>query len=264
MIGDPDQAIYGFRGADVQYFQGFCRDYPGAKRIYLNQNYRSTETILRASGQVMGVDSTQGEEKGVWSGIYGTKVLTISRLPTERAEAEYIVKTIDQEVGGISHFSMDSGRTDSVCERKERSFSDFAVLYKEQGRALKEAFERSGIPFQMVGDERLETRKGIREVISYLKVGLSIGSDFDMQRIINFPQRGIGRRTVEAFNRWSERTATPFLTALDRAGEISGIREQARGRLMAFSEDLKRLKERIRGQAVYEQIRLILEQFNVT
>ena len=114
VIGDPDQAIYGFRGADVQYFHRFCEDYPGAKRILLKQNYRSTETILRASGQLIGVDDTNRARKGVWSGIHGAKVLTVNELPTERAEAEYIVKTIEQEVGGISHFSMDSGRIDRL------------------------------------------------------------------------------------------------------------------------------------------------------
>ncbi|MEE9402230.1 MAG: UvrD-helicase domain-containing protein, partial [Desulfobacteria bacterium] len=155
VIGDPDQAIYGFRGADVRYFHRFSDDYPGAKTIRLTRNYRSAETVLRASGQLIGVEDTKRAQEGVWSGIHGAKTLTVSGLPTEKAEAEYIVKTIDQEVGGIAHFSMDSGRIDRFGEKKERSFSEFAVLYRvnEQGRALEEAFLRSGIPFQMVGNE---------------------------------------------------------------------------------------------------------------
>jgi len=171
----------------------------------------------------MGVCGGKEDANGVWSGIYGAKALTIARLPTERAEAEYIVKTIEQEVGGISHFSMDSGRIDPTSHRQERSFSDFAVLYrvKDQAKALREALERSGIPFQLVGDQKLETRKGIRELISYLKVGLSFGTDFDLQRIINFPPRRIGRGTVEALTSWSQTTAKPFATALDHGAEIA-------------------------------------------
>jgi uncharacterized protein (TIGR00375 family) len=301
VIGDPDQAIYGFRGADVQYFHRFFEDYPGAKRILLKQNYRSTETILRASGQLIGVDDTNRARKGVWSGIHGAKALTVNELPTERAEAEYIVKTIDQEVGGISHFSMDSGRVDRlqvnthtlppwprpgfqgqelVSRRsrqggldgggqgggeKERSFSDFAVLYriKEQGKALKEAFARSGIPFQMVGDEKLRNRKGIMELISYLKAGWSLACDLDVERILNFPSRGIGRVTVRALRQWSEMRGCSLMTALERSDEISGLKPGPRSKIRIFSKDLSQLKEILNGMSVYEQIHNILNQFNI-
>lgn len=264
VIGDPDQAIYGFRGADIRYFQGFCRDYPRAKTIHLNQNYRSTETILRASGQVMGADSGNQEE-GIWSGIGGVKTLTIAQLPTDKAEAEYIVKTIEEEVGGISHFSMDSRRIHGARGRMERSFSDFAVLYrvKEQARALREAFKRSGIPFQGVWDQRLETRKGMRELVSYLKAALSRASDFDLQRILNFPPRRITQQTVEVLQRWSDQRGVPLVSALNGASDISGLTPGAGKKVAVFSEDLNRLKERIQGKDVYEQIRLIVDHFKV-
>jgi DNA helicase-2/ATP-dependent DNA helicase PcrA len=264
VIGDPKQAIYGFRGADVRYFQGFCRDYPQAKTIHLNQNYRSTETILRASGQVMGADSGNKQE-GIWSGIYGVNTLTIAQLPTEKAEAEYIIKTIEEEVGGISHFSMDSRRIDGARGARERGFSDFAVLYrvKEQARALREAFKRSGIPFQGVWDQKLEARKGIRELLSYLKAALSLGSDLDVERILNFPARGITQETVEVLQRWSEETGIPLESALHRARDIPGLTPRARKKVTAFLEDLSTFKERIKGQDVYEQIRLIEDQFKI-
>jgi uncharacterized protein (TIGR00375 family) len=265
VIGDPDQAIYGFRGADVRYFHRFFEDYPGAKRILLKQNYRSTETILRASGQLIGVDDTNRARKGVWSGIHGAKALTVNELPTERAEAEYIVNTIEQEVGGISHFSMDSGRIDRLQKKKERSFSDFAVLYriKEQGKALKEAFARSGIPFQMVGDEKLRNRKGIMELISYLKAGWSLACDLDVERILNFPSRGIGHGTVRALRQWSGTKGCSLMTALERSDEISGLKPGPRSKLRLFSKDLNQLKEALNGMSVYEQIHNILNQFNI-
>ncbi len=265
VIGDPDQAIYGFRGADVQYFHRFCEDYPAAKRILLEQNYRSTETILRASGQLIGVDDARRAQKGIWSGIHGAKALTVTELPTERAEAEYIVKTIEQEVGGISHFSMDSGRIDRLQKKKERSFSDFAVLYriKEQGKALKEAIARSGIPFQMVGNEKLRNRKGIMELISYLKAGWSLACDFDVERILNFPSRGIGHGAVHALKQWSETRGGSLMTALERSDEISGLKPGPKSKLRIFSKDLSQLKEILNGMSVYEQIHHILNQFSI-
>jgi len=265
VIGDPDQAIYGFRGADVQYFHRFCEDYPAAKRILLKQNYRSTETILRASGQLIGVDDTRRAQKGIWSGIHGAKTMTVNELPTERAEAEYIVKTIEQEVGGISHFSVDSGRIDRFQEKKERGFSDFAVLYriKELGKALEEAFARSGIPFQMVGNEKLQNRKGIVELISYLKAGWSLACDLDVERIVNFPSRGIGHATVHALKQWSEMRGGSLMTALDRSDEISGLKPGPRSKLRIFSRDLNQLKEILNSMSVYEQIHHILNQFSI-
>jgi uncharacterized protein (TIGR00375 family) len=265
VIGDPDQAIYGFRGADVRYFHRFCDDYPGAKTIRLRQNYRSTETILRASGQLIGSDDPKRTQDGIWSGIHGAKALIVAGLPTEKAEAEYIVKTIDQEVGGIAHFSMDSGRIDRFEAKKERTFADFAVLYRirEQGKAMEEAFARSGIPFQMVGNEKLEDRKGIRELVSYLKAGCSVACDLDVERILNFPARGIGRNTVRALNKWSEMKGCSLMTALGRMDEVSGVKPAPRMKLRAFSEDLNQLKQRLNGMTVFERVRYILNHFAI-
>lgn len=261
VIGDPDQAIYGFRGADVRYFHRFCEDYPGAKTILLKQNYRSTETILRASGQLIGAD----DKKSIWSGIHGAKALTVTELPTERAEAEYIVKTIEEEVGGISHFSMDSGRIDRLQTKKERGFSDFAVLYriKEQGKAMEEAFARSGIPFQMVGYERLKDRTGIMELISYLKAGWSIARDLDVERILNFPSRGIGRSTLRELKQWSKMKGYSLMTTVGRSDEVSGLKPGPRNRLRIFSKDLNQLKETLIGMSLHEQIRHVLNRFSI-
>ncbi|MFH1146154.1 MAG: UvrD-helicase domain-containing protein [Pseudomonadota bacterium] len=160
-IGDPDQAIYGFRGSDVRFFHRFQEDYPWAAVIRLNRNYRSTETIIDASMQVINKD----DEERLWSGINGASRITIAELPTERAEAEYIVRAVEAGIGGISHFSIDTGRANRI-EMGEKTFSDFAVLYRtnEQGKVLEEAFSGSGIPFQRTGKERIGERKGIREL----------------------------------------------------------------------------------------------------
>ncbi|MEW5948821.1 MAG: UvrD-helicase domain-containing protein [Thermodesulfobacteriota bacterium] len=184
VIGDPDQAIYGFRGSSVRYFHKFQEDYPTARVLCLEQNYRSTETILRASRQVMGEGDVR---EGLWSGIQGTRWLTIAQLPTEKAEAEFVVKSIETEVRGISHFSIESRNIDTSEEGGERSFSDFAVLYRinEQGKVLEEAFVRSGIPFQRVGKEKIVDRKGTSQLLFCLRMLEPLGCGLNKLEFFN-------------------------------------------------------------------------------
>ena len=163
VIGDPNQSIYGFRGSDSKYFESFLEDYPDAQKIILKQNYRSTETILKASSQIIKSDSL------IFSVIKGDTKIHFLKLKTEKAEAEAIVKTIESLIGGISHFSLDSGRVDTYTDA-ERSFSDIAILYRinHQANALEEAFQRSGIPYQIAGKRKLD-KDFSKKLIDYLK-----------------------------------------------------------------------------------------------
>ena len=140
-IGDPNQAIYGFRGADAACFERFRADYPDATVIALTRNYRSSSTIVTASSQVIAAPAEVMRDM--------RERITIHAAPTERAEAEFVVATIERLIGGHSFFSIDSGRADGGL-RADLGFSDFAVLYRTeaQSAALVEAFERSGIPFK--------------------------------------------------------------------------------------------------------------------
>lgn len=176
VIGDPDQAIYGFRGADNRYFLQFENDYPGAEVIRLKQNYRSSETIVRASARLMSLGSSRLENL-IWSGIGGDDFLSMAEYPTDRAEAESIVQTIEQLMGGTSHFSLDSGRVDGVESPETRSFSDFAVFYRLhfQGELIEEAFQRSGIPFRRIGGEALANNEGVKGVLEVLRSDLEAG-----------------------------------------------------------------------------------------
>jgi DNA helicase-2/ATP-dependent DNA helicase PcrA len=176
VIGDPNQAIYGFRGADSRYFLEFKNDYPGAEIVCLEQNFRSTETILRASARLMG-QSHHHPEHPLWSGISGDSFLSMAEYPTDRSEAESIVHTIEKFVGGTSYFSLDSGRVDEMDSTETRTFSDFAVLYRLhfQGELLAEAFERSGIPFRRIGGESLAKHPRVRQVLQVLRNDLEQG-----------------------------------------------------------------------------------------
>ncbi|WP_438030172.1 UvrD-helicase domain-containing protein [Sorangium sp. So ce233] len=158
-IGDPDQAIYGFRGADVGFFFRFQQDFPDARVIRLKRNYRSSRPIVEAALQVIAPSPTLGARELVPS-AGGAERVAIHEAPTEAAEAEHVVHTIERMLGGSTFFSMDSGRVDSPLADGEVAFSDFAVLYRTeaQSEALREAFARSGMPFQRRSERRVAER----------------------------------------------------------------------------------------------------------
>ncbi|MBW7884991.1 MAG: UvrD-helicase domain-containing protein [Caldilineaceae bacterium] len=168
VIGDPDQAIYGFRGADRRFFLSFLADYPNAQRVELSQNYRSSQRILDAAQQVISQNPDRNA-LAIWSEFVDEVKLDVYAAPTDKAEAEYVVHQIETMVGGTSYFSLDSGRA-SGAPSSHWDFGDFAVLYRlgAQARPLAEAFDRSGIPYQIVGQTPLYAHKVVREVLAHL------------------------------------------------------------------------------------------------
>jgi uncharacterized protein (TIGR00375 family) len=173
VIGDPDQAIYGFRGGDVGYFIKFQEDYTRAVKVTLKQAYRSTDTILRASAQMI-EKSSLSPETDVWSGIAGKAHIDIHGLPTEKAEAEHILKTIEELVGGSSYFAVDSGRG-GYGEYEDIGFGDIVVLYRTHavGDAVEAALSRSGIPLQRAlrKDKKERLKGGLQTVLDIEEKG---------------------------------------------------------------------------------------------
>ena len=169
VIGDPDQAIYGFRGADRRYFLKFEQDYPGAVTLNLSRNYRSSQRILDAASQVIARNPDRKAVE-ILAEFADEVKLDIYRAPTDKAEAEYVVHQIEQMVGGTSYFSLDSARVTGETPVAARSFADFAVLYRLSAlsRPLVEAFDRSGIPYQMIGQAPFTSYKAVREVLAHL------------------------------------------------------------------------------------------------
>ena len=159
-IGDPDQAIYGFRGADVGFFFRFQEDFPGARVVRLRRNYRSTRPIVEAALQVVGPSPTLGVRELIPVASRGGLPVALREAPTERAEAELVVHQIERGIGGSTFFSMDSGRVASPQGGSDLGFSDFAVLYRTeaQAEALREALARSGMPFQQRSHRRVADR----------------------------------------------------------------------------------------------------------
>jgi DNA helicase-2/ATP-dependent DNA helicase PcrA len=163
-IGDPDQAIYGFRGSDVGYFQRFAEDYPSAMTVSLVHNYRSTNMIVDASQQLIAPTSLS-VNRSLQAQLESLDRIEIHECTTDRSEAELVVHAIERSIGGSTFFSMDSGRVDTG-DGQSLSFADFAVLYRTDAQAetLAEAFERSGMPFQKRSHGRLADQPGVPEL----------------------------------------------------------------------------------------------------
>ena len=168
-IGDPDQSIYRFRGADVGCFLRFREDYPEARIIHLGRNYRSSPTIVEAATEAIRPDSLVPDRQLEAASSVPARPIQRFQAATERAEAEYVVHTLEKLLGGTSYFSLDSGRVGST-EGEDFSFSDFAVLYRtrSQAAALVEAFDRSGIPFQARSHDRLREKPAVQAILEEL------------------------------------------------------------------------------------------------
>ncbi len=175
-IGDPDQAIYGFRGADAAHIRRFASDFPGARVMRLTRNYRSGRSIVEASGQVISAGPVEPIERQLNALLDTPERVVTHEAATDRAEAEFVVHTTEKLLGGHTFFSVDSGRTagrrDSRLEL-DLTFGDIAVLYRTdaQADALCEALARSGMPFQRRSHGRLADHAGVRALIDRLAAG---------------------------------------------------------------------------------------------
>ncbi|NOZ24941.1 MAG: UvrD-helicase domain-containing protein [Nitrospirae bacterium] len=196
-VGDPDQAIYAFRGADVEHFLGFERDFEGAETVVLTRNYRSTETVLKASGALIRNNTRRIPGELRPSRERGRPVTVVS-VPDERAEGEVIVGEIEKRIGGTSHQrlfrtgEMD-GHGGEPC-----GFSDFAVIFRTnaQVKAMEEAFAASGIPYQVVGRPQRLKRSAAADAISCLSAIADPADGEALRRVASMEQRGLSSEAI--------------------------------------------------------------------
>jgi DNA helicase-2/ATP-dependent DNA helicase PcrA len=170
-IGDPDQAIYGFRGADVGFFLRFAQDYPTARTVRLTRNYRSSPAIVAGALQAIAPSTlVAGRELAAVGGAGAPARITVHRAASDLAEAEFVVQTIDRLLGGASFLSLDSGRADGGAEHG-LSFADVAVLYRTDAQSgpLAEALGRAGMPFQKRSHDRLGDRPAVRALVRAMR-----------------------------------------------------------------------------------------------
>ncbi|MBS1724065.1 MAG: UvrD-helicase domain-containing protein [Armatimonadetes bacterium] len=197
IVGDDDQSIYAWRGADVSLMMRFSSDHPDAKVVTLAQNYRSTKRILDAAYNVIRHNRGRADKK-LWTENDAGALVTLSEAGTEQDEAVQVADAILREVR--------SGR---------RSWGSFAVLYRTnaQSRVLEEAFLTLRIPHVLVGGQRFYERKEIKDMIAYLRLVLNTSDDVSMRRIVNVPTRGIGASTLKTMEEAASRTTRPLYQA---------------------------------------------------
>ncbi|OBY33651.1 DNA helicase PcrA [Mycolicibacter kumamotonensis] len=203
VVGDADQSIYAFRGATIRNIEDFERDYPDAKTMLLEQNYRSTQNILSAANAVIACNSGR-REKRLWTDAGDGELIVGYVADNEHDEARFVAQEID-----------------SLTDAGTINYSDVAIFYRTNNasRSLEEVFIRAGIPYKVVGGVRFYERKEIRDIIAYLRVLDNPGDAVSLRRILNTPRRGIGDRAEACVAVHAENTGTGFAAALRAAAE---------------------------------------------
>lgn len=266
VIGDPDQSIYGFRGSSAAYFNRFKEDYPDSTMIQLTRNYRSCQTILDASFQVIQAERTTGVSRTrLVSDIDGLKTLGIIETPTDKSEAVAIGKLIEQMVGGTGFHSVDFGNIDDREESEKRSFSDFAILYRtgRQAECFVEMFDQAGIPYQMASRKRIVETSGIREVISLLRLIFGRASYGDLVKIAVQTDKGTRKEKLESWVDWGLMQGIPVRQLLDRLIDKphEGPNEKHGHKPLRLAENLARIRSRLIDLDVEHQIRFAVDEF---
>jgi DNA helicase-2/ATP-dependent DNA helicase PcrA len=218
VVGDDDQSIYLFRGADVELILKFETDYPEARVLKLEQNYRSTQTILDAAHAVIS-NNVKRKEKQLWTEKDRGEPLVLREAENEQEEAIWIVQRIRED-----------------RQRKQRRLSDYTILYRTnaQSRALEEVFVNWNTPYRIIGGLRFYERKEIKDVLAYLRVVNSPQDSISLQRIINVPARGIGATSLTVLEQEKNRTGKTLWDVLQNVDEITSLQVRTRRRLAEF------------------------------
>ncbi len=244
VVGDDDQSIYGWRGANIRNILDFERDYPDATVVKLEQNYRSTQLILDAAHAVVS-RNTERTDKKLWTAQAGGRQIQRFEAYNEEEEAEWIARQIEGLVGGRG--SVLTRRADDD-EEKLRA-RDIAVMYRmnAQSRAIEESFLRYGIHYQLVGGTRFYARREVKDALAYLRILRSDTDSVSFERIINVPSRAIGDKTIEVLRAVARRDEIPTWEAIERAGrgEVEGLVPRARASLADFAALVRRLRSRV-------------------
>ncbi|MCT6822054.1 MAG: DNA helicase PcrA [Lactobacillus apis] len=249
VVGDADQSIYGWRGANMENIMNFENDYrdTGVQTVKLEQNYRSTGHILSAANAV--IDNNRNrKKKNLWTDQGDGEKITYYRAQSGDDEAHFIISKIQEEV-----------------DDNNRSYKDFAVLYRTnaQSRTVEEAFVKSNVPYQIVGGHKFYDRKEIMDIMAYLKLVANPNDSMSFNRIINTPKRGIGRVSVDKFMDVAQGNNLSLIDAFKHIN-ISGISTRAAAKMSDFGAKLRDAIEYAKDHSVTGLTEKILQDFGYT
>lgn len=241
VVGDSDQSIYRWRGADITNILTFEKDYPNARTIFLEQNYRSTKSILQAANKVI-ANNTGRKPKNLWTENDEGKKITYYEGSTERDEALYITEKIQE-------LSKEGYRP-----------SDMAILYRTnaQSRAIEDTLVKSNIAYQMVGGTRFYDRKEIKDMLAYLRLITNPSDDISFERIVNEPKRGIGATTIERLRTYAAINDISFFDTVKEV-DFTGVTKKAANALAAFGEMMENLMKQQEFLSATDMVDSVLE-----
>ena len=261
VVGDDDQSIYGWRGANVQNILDFERDYPDVTVVKLEQNYRSTQLILDAAHAVVSRNERRTDKK-LWTNNQGGVPIQRFEAYNEDEEAEWIARQVEGLVGSTGRGSLLTRRADDDESTRFRP-KGVAVMYRmnAQSRAIEEAFLRYGIRYQLVGGTRFYQRREVKDALAYLRVLRSDTDVVSFERIINVPARGVGEKSIEALRRYAVRHGDDVWAAVEAGatGGVEGLGPRIRTALGEFVALVRRLRKRIGVLPLPELLDEILE-----
>lgn len=243
VVGDSDQSIYAWRGADIKNILSFEKDYPNAKVVLLEQNYRSTKSILKAANYVI-EHNTSRKPKKLWTENDDGNKIKYYRADTEREEGLYVAQQIEQ-----------------LIQEKRFRYSDFAILYRTnaQSRAIEETFMKASIPYQMVGGTKFYDRKEIKDMLAYLRLIVNPDDDISFVRVVNEPKRGIGKTTIDKLQAYATDNDISLYTAVQEADFI-GLSAKATKALVEFGQMIQDWQKQQEFLSATEMVEEVLDK----
>lgn len=247
VVGDADQSIYGWRGADMSNIMNFEQDYPQAKTILLEQNYRSTQNILKAANSVI-INNKNRQEKQLWSDKESGEKIKFYKAETDAEEARFVIQKIHE------------AKQDSNMQN-----TDFAILYRTQAqsRSLEDQLLKVNLPYKIVGGVKFYSRKEIQDTLAYLRLIDNPADNLSFNRIVNEPKRGIGPATIDKLAEFADSLSLGWLEAVDQI-EYSNLSKATMTKLQRFGDMIHRLRQQAEFLSLTELVEQVWEQSEYT
>jgi len=247
VVGDDDQSIYGWRGAEIKNILQFEHDFDNTVVIRLEQNYRSTKNILTAANSVIKNNLVRHVKK-LWTERPCGDKITINYARSDYNEADWVAQSIVEKVS-----------------KEGRSWADFAVLYRmnAQSRLIEDSLRRESIPYTIVGGHKFYERKEIKDVLAYLCLLINPEDEVALKRIINFPPRGIGKQTIQKLEEYAGKNEIAIFDAMKSSGEIAGIQKKRSETIINFHQLITKYRKLLKRHPMVELVTALIEEVKI-